>query len=218
MNGEWISSDILGANSYKLIGENVYEMSDMAKKRDMDPYNDLIDFMPVMGLRDVHELSIVYAPSGLGRRWREVLHIVEESQAEFLYDHRYMWPLDCVSGKNIFGYIIKTFPAAQYTGISEFFVKPFAERWKLSENLLETVYKIHKNGIALNGMTREQIRVDKNSGGILIYPGFYLSRADTCRFDKSREGFFLIPEKIRKECTEDGMFTAMQQRKPRITR
>ena len=94
MNGEWISSDILGANSYKLIGENVYEMSDMAKKRDMDPYNDLIDFMPVMGLRDVHELSIVYAPSGLGRRWREVLHIVEESQAEFLYDHRYMWPLD----------------------------------------------------------------------------------------------------------------------------
>lgn len=166
----------------------------------MDPYNDVIDFRPVRGERDVYDLSIVYAQSGIGRnRWEELLTIIEESQAEYLYDRRYLWPLDCVSGQNRFGYILKKYHDSQYAGIAEFFVKPFAERWKLSYKLLMTVGKIHASGFALNGITREQVKVDRGNGDILIYPGFYLSRVDTCRYDNSRQGFFLIPGKLREE-------------------
>ena len=210
MKNEWISSDILGANSYMLIGGYANGTSNMAKTRDMDPYNDVIEFMPVKGSRDFHELSIVYAPTGLFGRWEELLRIVEESQAEFLYDSGYMWPIDCVSGKGRYGYIVKRYSDTQYVGISEFFVKPMAERWKLSEALLSAVEKIHEGGFALNGITREQVKVDRSSGDILFYPGFYLSRTDTRRFDESRGGFFLLPEKIRKINTEGGVFTARQ--------
>lgn len=210
MKNEWISSDILGVNSYELIGGYDNGTSDMARTRDMDPYNDLIEFRPVRGRRDVHELSIVYAAAGFGRKWKELLRVVEESQAEFLYNTRYMWPIDCVSGKGRYGYIVRKYSDTQYAGISNYFVKPLEERWKLSENLLAAVDKIHKSGFALNGITREQVRVDKSSGEVLIYPGFYLSRTDTCRLDESRGGFFLMPVKIRKECSEDGVFTARQ--------
>ena len=208
MKDEWVSSDILGSNYYKLIDGYAIETSEIARTRDLDPYNDVIEFKPVRGQGDARELSIVYAPFGIDSRWAELINLVEESQNEFLYDSGYMWPVDCVSAESRFGYIVRKYSDEQYDGIAEYFVKPLAERWKLSEKLLMCVAKIHESGFALNGITREQIRVDKKSGDILLFPGFYLSRTETCRFDASRSGFFLIPEIIRRE--NIGAFSAQK--------
>ena len=52
MKDEWVSSDILGSNYYKLIDGYAIETSEMARTRDLDPYNDVIE---------LHQSFSVYA-------------------------------------------------------------------------------------------------------------------------------------------------------------
>ena len=208
MQNGWISSDILGANSYKLLIDIDKRMSILAQERESNPYNDTIGFIPVKGNRDVRTLSMVSAPTSIRNRWTELIHIIEQSQEHFLFDSRYMWPIDCVSGDCGNGFIVRDYSETQYGPISDYFVKPMAKRWDIALKLLKAVDRIHAAGFALNGITREQVRVNKRSGEVLIYPGFYLSWPNICRYDSLRSGYFLIPEIIRSKESGEGIFTA----------
>ena len=211
MRNEWISSDILGTNSYELLTDLSGRKPHLTQERELDPYNNAIEFIPVKGKRDVSKLSMILAPSWIRNRWSEIIRIVERTQIQFLFDKGFMWPVDCVSGKYGPGYIVRNYSEYQYDPLSDYFVKPMAERWKISQNLLKAVRMIHDGGVALNGITREQIRIDKSTGAVLIYPGFYISRLNIHRNDNSlRSGFFLMPDIIRGQESGDRIFTARQ--------
>lgn len=210
MQNGWISSDILGANSYRLLNDTDDRMSVLAEERDRDPYNDIIEFIPVKGSRDVRKLSMVSAPASARCRWKELIQIVEQSQEYFLFDSGFMWPIDCVSGSCGAGFIVRHDSGKQYRPISDFFVKPEVKRWDIAHNLLCAVSRIHAAGVAMNGITREQVIVNIRTGTVQIFPGFYVSWPNNCRYDALRRGFFLIPETIRRKEPEEGVFSARQ--------
>ncbi len=206
----WLVSALYGSNEYDVLASFSEEWALEEQKRVLSPSNPNLSGVNVRGLHDRKKMLLFIAPEMSLPRWKDMCQTVEKAQAKFLYDSRYLFPLDCVQGDTMKGLVVQDPDLSEYDSIDVHFVKPKSPRWEISLSLLQAVKTLHEHSVAMNGFERAQVLFNKRTGAIMLYPGEYVTGCDAMRWDVEREGYFLIPRKIRTEKNPNAL-TAEQQ-------
>lgn len=129
--------------------------------------------------------------------WVELLTAIEPIQSKLAYADGYTWPIDFLSVEqptDVHFYLLPRLNCGSLVPVQKLLYTPQASRWKIAISLFERLLELKNLGITLNGFGRENVFVREDTGEVVLYPGFYISRIDpTCRSSFYNTGFLAVP-------------------------
>ena len=117
------------------------------------------------------------------------------------------FPVDVVEDQGQYAYLLVPMRKQGTAPIRTIMPNTEAPRWDAAINLFERVRELHSMGLTANGLSREQIRCNVQSGEVQLWLTERLSPVDyqTTVDNVAHGGFFSIPAKTESVCRKLGI-------------
>lgn len=210
----WLNSGLIGANSYCVLSDGE-EYAASFLEEDVDAIfrsGSEKHFVRLIGKKDKNEVWFVPF-GGSSRNVERFAEIVDKVQSELLGMKGFIFPFDLIStrdysvykfGDLISGYVVFPYDRSKYYPIRKALMVSDAPRWALSLSLFRRLRELHSLGLALNGFSREQVRVEKGTNEVVLCLNEYTTMLDQFNAKHRLNSFLAIPDATEAKVREAG--------------
>lgn len=203
-----INSCLVGANSYRslsdmaeFLGSRLEELTDEIRQGDGRCY------LRCNCGNQNRELWMVpfQMPQ---RKLRRLQEAVEQIMDCHLGADNFCFPFDVAASDECLAYVMTPIDREASIPIRRFLPYSHAPRWEMSVSLFRRVSQLNAMGLTSNGISREQIRVRRDNGEVVLWLNETVCRLeDSAKTDGTsrHEGFCAVPMLTEQKCAELGL-------------
>ena len=199
-----------------LIGANVYCINSAEEEFHSAVVEEITDairqekgrsYMRANTLLDESELWMV--PFHIGKdKLRKLQQTMEYIFQQTLGLRGFHFPLDIVLEDGQTAYLMHPIDRQKTTPIRTFMPDAFAPRWKIAASLFQRVLKLKQLGLTSNGISREQLRVQKETGEVQLWLNETVAFVQGSEYPENtlrHKGFMALPIATEKACSKLGI-------------
>lgn len=200
-----INSCLVGANSYRaLSSEEEFSKARLEELSDEIRQADGRCYLRCETPTQHRELWLVpfHMPQ---RKLRRLQEAVEQVMERHLGIANFHFPFDIAASDDCLGYITVPTDRDSSIPIRRFLPYSDAPRWQLAMSLFQRVKELHAMGLTSNGLSREQLRVDRETGEMQVWLNETVSLVEGSEKAENvsrHEGFCTVPVLTEQKCAE----------------
>lgn len=203
-----INSCLVAGNSYRVISpEEEFEANILEEMTDSVRQSVGRCYMKAQLNRSGDELWMV--PFHMNdEKLERFLDAVEYSMDRAVDRRAFVVPLDVVSDGESRAYVMRPLNRQASVPMRTFMPNVKSPRWAIALSLLRRVQQLHESGLTSNGLSREQMRVQLETGEVTIWLNETLSQlSDSGKpgYASRHFGFLSIPMATENVCEKEGI-------------
>jgi hypothetical protein len=202
-----INSCMAGGRSYQVTsGESDFDQALLEEIHNTIRQTPGKAYMEVQGHPMEKKLWMV--PFRMGENQLDgLLDAMDMVMLQHLGTSGFCFPVDVVSGENGLAYLMRPMERDDTKPLRVFTPTTDPIRWKIAISLFQRVEQLKTMGLTSNGISREQIRCNGQTGEVTIWMNETMTLLEDSARDEVRGhmGFLSFPERTQSRCQELGI-------------